>query len=263
VNLQFIQPRHELKPFITKIWLFENNSGLVNHGTLIAPNAKAKIIIPFRNALTTRDNKKTVVCKESDIYFIGIRDVPVTLGSPQGVTGNIGIELTTEGAYRFLQVPMYHLTNNLFSFSDLYGSEGTGLIHKMNDEEKPKQKVKLIQQFLFQQLLKENKSNSILNFSVNFISSLHGLTTIKQLERKTGYSKRYLDLIFKNHLGISPKTLATIQRFQHFYKKMESDSTNIYELYYDQSHFIKEFKRYTGFSPRQYTKFNNDFGRNF
>ncbi|TZF83950.1 helix-turn-helix domain-containing protein [Pedobacter sp. BS3] len=263
MKLQFIQPRQELKPYITKIWLFENDMGLVNHGTLIAPNAKAKIIIPFRNALTTTGNRKTAICKEGDIYFIGIRDVPVTLGSPQGISGSIGIELTTEGAYKFLQVPMYHLTNNLFSFADLYGSEGSDLINKMSDEENPQQKIKLIQQFLFQQLLKENSDNNILDFSVNFISSLHGLTTIKHLEKKTGYTKRYLDLLFKNHIGISPKTLATIQRFQHFYQQMETDSTNIYELYYDQSHFIKEFKRYTGFTPIQYSKFNNDFGKNF
>jgi hypothetical protein len=143
VNIQFIEPRHELKPFITKIWLFENNSGFVNHGTLIAPNAKAKIIIPYRNAITTSDHKKTAVCKENNIYFIGIRDEPVTLASPQGATGSIGIELTTEGAYRFLQVPMYHLTNNVFGFSDLYGSEGTELIDKINDEENPKQKEHL------------------------------------------------------------------------------------------------------------------------
>ena len=263
MNIRFIQPRHELKPFITRIWLFENNSGLVNHGTLIAPNAKAKIIIPFRNDLTTKDERKTAVCKENDICFIGIRDVPVTLDSPQGATGSIGIELSTEGAYRFLKVPMCHLTNNLFSFSELYSSEGTGIIRQIQNEGNPVQKINLIQRFLLLQLKKEKAGNPILDFSVSFMSSVHGLTTIKELEKKTGYSKRYLDMLFKQHLGISPKTLATIQRFQHFYKKMENASVNIYELYYDQSHFIREFKRYTGLTPVQYTRFNNDFGKNF
>ena len=92
---------------------------------------------------------------------------------------------------------------------------------------------------------------------------MQGLTTIKQLEKKTGYSKRYLDMLFKNHLGISPKKLATIQRFQHFYKHFEGDNIDIYDLYYDQSHFINEFKRYTGLTPHQYSKMNNDFGRHF
>jgi AraC-like DNA-binding protein len=267
MKLEFIQPRKELKPFISKIWLFENNNGLVNHGTLIAPNAKAKIIIPYINTLTTTDNKKTAVCGEGDIYFIGIRDVPVTLGTPQGATGSIGIELTTSGAYRFLKSPMYHLTNNLFSFYDLYGKEGKELMNLLQDEQDPKMKIKLVQEFLFHQMVHETRNNLLIDYSVNFISSLHGLATIKQLEQKTGYSKRYLDMLFKEYLGISPKTYATIARFQHFYKfsqnVLQLTNGNIYDLYYDQSHFIKEFKRYTGYTPMQYSKFNNDFGKHF
>jgi AraC-like DNA-binding protein len=263
MKLQFIQPRLELKPYITKLWLFENNNGLVDHGTLVAPNGKAKIIIPYKNAIETRDNIKSVICKEGNIYFIGIRDVPVTLGTPEGKSGSIGIELTTDDAWRFLKVPMYQLTNNLFSFSELYEKEGNVLLQMIMNEENPKQKIEIIQDFLLQQLANANHNISIVNYSVNLISSLHGLTTIKQLERKTGYSKRYLDLLFKNYLGISPKTLATIYRFQRFYKHLQNLSTNIYDCYYDQSHFIKEFRRYTGLTPMQYAKFNNDFGKNF
>jgi AraC-like DNA-binding protein len=269
MKLRFIRPRAELKPYITKLWVFENDSGLVNHGTLIAPNAKPKIIIPYKNALTTSDNKKTAICQEGDICFIGIRDVPVTLGTPKGATGSIGIELTTDGAYRFLNVPMYELTNNLFSFSDLYGESGEQLLHRMQNSESPKQKINVIQDFLISQLRTKERNNFIISYSVNFISSLHGLASIKRLEKKTGYSKRYLDLLFKNHLGISPKTYSTIVRFQYHYKIVgqgiatDSAIQSALEFYYDQAHFIKEFKRYTGYTPVQYSMLNNDFGKYF
>jgi AraC-like DNA-binding protein len=269
MKLQFIQPRQELKPYISKIWLVENNLGLVNHGTLIAPNARPKIIIPFINSITTTDNGKAAICKEGDIYFIGIRDVPVTLGTPKGATGSIGLEFTTDGAYKFLNVPMYELTNNLFSFSELYGTEGKQLLHRMLENENPKQKINIIQEFLLNRLKSSERNNLILNYSVNFISSLHGIASIKQLEKKTGYSKRYLDILFKNHLGISPKTYSTIMRFQHFYKIFGENTSSeaaiqaALELYYDQSHFIKEFKRYTGYAPTRYSKLNNDFGKHF
>jgi AraC-like DNA-binding protein len=269
VKLEFINPRPELKLYITKIWLFENNTGLVNHGTLIAPNARPKIIIPYNNALTTTDNKKTAICNEGDISFIGIRDVPVTLGTPPVATGSIGIELTTQGAYKFLNIPMHEITNNLFSFSELYGISGKVLLQKMINEESPGKKVNLIQDFLFKQLQQKQRISSIIDYSVNFISSLHGLLSIKELERKTGYSKRYLDLLFKDHLGISPKTYSTIVRFQHFYKHLSkaeafnSDKLSFLELYYDQAHFIKEFKRYTGYTPIKFKNVNNDFGKHF
>ncbi len=269
MKFEFIKPSPELKPYIAKIWIFENSMGLVNHGTLIAPNAKPKIIVPYTNTLTTTDKQKTAICKEGDICFIGIRDEPVTLGTPKGATGSIGIELTTAGAYRFLNNPMYEITNNVFSFSELYGKDGSMLVQKMMNEEDPLQKVKIIQDFLMAQLKEENRYSSIIDYSVHFISSSHGLASIKELEKKTGYTKRYIDLLFKDHLGISPKTYATIVRFQRFYKhlanaeSLKSDAHAFLELYYDQSHFIKEFKRYTGHTPMQYSNMNNDFGDNF
>jgi len=269
MKLEFINPRPELKSHISKIWLFENNSGLSKHGTLIAPNAKPKIIIPYKNALTTTGNGKTALCKESDICFIGVRDAPVSLGTPEGATGSIGIELTTDGAYKFLNIPMHEITNNLFSFSELYGTAGKQLLQKMMENETPIQKINVIQDFLIEQLKAKYRNNLIINYSINFISSLQGLSSIKQLEKKTGYSKRYLDLLFKDYLGISPKTYSTIIRFQYFYKilgNVEASDLSMQsalELYYDQSHFIKEFKRYTGYSPMQYSKINNDFGKHF
>jgi|SRR5579859_1153904 len=251
MKLQFVEPHAALRSYITKIWIFENNSGLENHGTLIAPNAKPKIIIPYKNTLITTDGARTAVCKESDICFIGIRNVPLTLATPKGATGSIGIELTTSGAYKFLDVSMCEMTNNLFSFSELYGQAGRELLQQIGEKESPAVKTNIIQDFLIAQLRAKNRNNELINYSINFISSLNGLATIQQLEKKMGYSKRYLDLLFKDHLGISPKTYSTIVRFQHFYKILgqggssEAAMRSALELYYDQSHFIKEFKRYT------------------
>lgn len=267
MKLEFLKPLPELEPYVTKIWAFENNTGLINHGTLIAPNARCKIIISYKNILTTTDNKRTAICNEGDICFIGLRDVPVTLGSPAGATGSIGIELTTAGAYRFLNIPLHEIANNLFSFETLYGNPGKRLLEKVIDSEEPKQKLNIVQGFLIDYLSANEKNNSIVDYAVNYIWSSHGLAPVKELERKLGYSRRYLDLLFKEHLGISPKTLCTIARFQSFFKYLTlgefKASGKIADLYYDQSHFIKEFKRYTGFTPTQYTTLNNDFGKNF
>lgn len=263
MKFEFIHPVPELQPFVTKIWWFESSIGFINQGTLIAPNARAKIIIPYKNHLTTTGGGKEIHCKEGDIYFIGLMDAPVHLGAPNGATGSIGVELTTAGAHRFIDAPMQLLTNTLYSFSDLYAKDGTELLVKMADAVDPKQKIKLIQSFLIQRLQK-SQSNSIINYTVDLISSMQGLTAIKELEQKTGYTKRYLDMLFNQHLGISPKTFATITRFQHFYKSSGILLTeNIYDLYYDQSHFIKEFKRYTGYTPLQFNKLNNEFGKHF
>jgi methylphosphotriester-DNA--protein-cysteine methyltransferase len=91
---------------------------------------------------------------------------------------------------------------------------------------------------------------------------------ISDLEDKTGYSRRYLEILFKNHIGFSPKTLATIFRFQKFYRKWATDrqygelKEELYDHYFDQAHFVKEFKRMTGFSPQRFIReVSNEFGR--
>ncbi len=266
--LHFCVPRYELKSYISKIWIYESEIGRMPDNNLIAPNAKPKIIIPYLNSITTTDSKNSRGCKQGDIYFIGVRDVPVLLTTPRAKTGSIGIELTTAGAYRFSNIPMREFANDLFSFSDCFGQEGTGLRERLSEIENPYGKVDCVQEFLLKQLIKQNRSNSIVDYSINLISQKHGLLKIKELERKTGYSRRYLDLLFRDYLGISPKTLSTIVRFQRFYRVLANNAlslpkNDIYEFYYDEAHFIKEFKRYTGYSPSRFANLSNEFGKHF
>jgi methylphosphotriester-DNA--protein-cysteine methyltransferase len=74
---------------------------------------------------------------------------------------------------------------------------------------------------------------------------------------------------FTDKLGISPKNLASIIRFKQYYQSLingneRSFSKNdFYELYYDQSHFIKDFKRFTGLPPTKFQKQINDFGEKY
>jgi methylphosphotriester-DNA--protein-cysteine methyltransferase len=81
------------------------------------------------------------------------------------------------------------------------------------------------------------------------------------------YSKRHLDRKFQSYAGISPKELACILRFQVFYKLgwqvNFNDLAQLYEYYYDQSHFIKEFKKFTGNSPMTYFRKNGHFAEVF
>jgi AraC-like DNA-binding protein len=268
MKLCFIDPIPPLRSYIDKFWLYESHSSLAAEKSLIAPNGKPKIIVPFKNEIATTRQGKTTICAEHEICFIGIRDVPVTLCTPEGINGTIGIELTPSGAYKFLKVPFYELTNTLLSFADLYGEKGRMLLRRMIDQENPAKKIELIQSFLMERL-KESKHNEVVTYTVNLISARHGMIEVKELERKTGYSKRYLDMLFKEHLGIAPKTFATILRFQRFYKAWSNETRsdpaklNLYEAYYDQSHFIKEFKRYTGYTPMRFAGLQNDFGKNF
>ena len=103
---------------------------------------------------------------------------------------------------------------------------------------------------------------------MQLLKSSDGRIAIQQLAQQTGYSRRYLDLLFREHVGLSPKVLAGIFRFQKFYRKWATGQSfdlvkeDLYEHYYDQSHFSKEFTKMTGHPPRKFfAEVSNEFGR--
>lgn len=213
--LRRIAPRPELINFIDTFWVFENDYGVpTDDSRVIAPNGKAKFIYSYRNGLSTIDNGiRTDYCEE-DIFFIGIWDKPVTLTSKARVTGTIGIELTPNGLHRFTRLSAFEIVNKIYSFTDIYGAAGRDLLVRLTDTVSVDEKINELQNFLVNIVRLTNRNNSLIDFSVQFIKNSSGLATIKELELKTGYTKRHLDVLFKDHLGISPKTYAEIVRFQ-------------------------------------------------
>lgn len=268
--LQAIAIKPELVLYIKSIWIFENDLGIpIEDSRVIAPNGSAKFIYTYKNALITNlDNEKTYY-KESNIYFIGIWDKPVVLSSFARYTGTIIIELNTHGVHRFTKFSLAELVNKIFDFEEIYGTLGKNIINHLNDIESPFEKVELFQNYLIDLINSYNRQMFLIDYTCNLIHKSSGLIEVNDLVKKTGFSKRYLDILFKEHLGISPKTLANISRFQTFYyswansKDSSFYNDKLYELYYDQAHFIKEFKRFTGYSPKQYAKSKNEFGKIF
>ena len=82
-----------------------------------------------------------------------------------------------------------------------------------------------------------------------------GLINIQDLCEQSGYSKRYLDLRFADHVGVGPKVLTRIVRFVPLFRSYLGRDGHgalrggLADQYYDQSHFIWEFRRFTGRSP--------------
>jgi AraC-like DNA-binding protein len=79
-----------------------------------------------------------------------------------------------------------------------------------------------------------------------------------------GYSSKHLIQMFKSHVGVPPKSFLRIIRFQKAVKEIEKcHEVNWASFaldcgYFDQSHFISDFKAYSGFTPTQYVERKND-----
>jgi len=269
VDIAFKKIRNELAPFVEKIWVFETDSDLpCDDLSTLLPNGRIKIIVPFKSNISMQGVNGPLTGDSSGIFLAGMIDSPIRVAR-QGKKGTIGIEIKVNAAHRFFNCPLKYFNNGLFSFSDIFGRIASELQQRVADAVIIDEKIKVIEDFLLM-LLSKSESIWLIDFAAHEISRTGGLTSIGDLCKDAGYSKRYLDRLFAEHVGLGPKKIACINRFQGVLNKkivwqnfdtfMETD---LYHYYYDQTHFINEFKRFSGLSPMAYEKKQNNLGEIF
>lgn len=119
------------------------------------------------------------------------------------------------------------------------------------------EKIELFYHF-FHENLDNSKVNELTQFLISEINSSCGNIRISKLAEDIHYSERHISRIFQDSMGITPKTFTRIIRFQYavdsiLNSKALSVGDFFYELgYSDQAHFQREFKQYTGTTPRNF-----------
>jgi len=269
VQFHHIEPHVLLKNYVEKMWLFVSSGKMsADDMKLVVPNANLKLTVSYQNGIVASVNGKTFTSKEHDITLTGLIDVPVILDVDEDVaTETIGIEFSPQGAYRFFQFSLHEIQNQIYSLNDVLGNIGKQLAERINNATTVQQKIAVLQQFLLKQL-SLNKEDLIFEYCVEKIIASKGTITVKELEKKTGYSSRWLNMKFNDKLGVSPKNLSSIIRFKQYFQAFINNEksffkNDFYELYYDQSHFIKDFKRFTGLPPTKFEKQTNNFGESY
>lgn len=270
MEFRLFEPITELKEYIKKIWAFENHGVLPDDDMkLIVPNGRLLLLLPFRNGLVGEKGEKTYLAKQNKMALVGISDCPSVVDSEtEGPTGTIGVEINPVGAYRFFHLKLGDIKNELNNLTDLLDESAGAVERKITDTISVKDKVHILQQFLHSLLLQQEK-DPLFEYCVRQIEATEGAIKVGELEDDTGYTSRWLNMKFQERLGMSPKSLSSIVRFQQYYQALVANNTGFitrkafYDHYYDESHFIKEFKKFTGYAPSTLIESNNDFGSMF
>jgi AraC-like DNA-binding protein len=269
MKFAFVKPCFELQPYIKSIWIFESPIGMQpSESNLAVPNGCCKIIINCGNSIISSVGGQVWESNEQGIYFIGNRYIPVQVSTPKKKTVFIGIEFYPFGAYPVLGIPMVETANQSFHIEVILEKWGRNVNETLCNLKSIEDKIGFIQKKLIEIKIKKQLQNPLVEYCVHSLKSTNGLMTISVLQKKTGYSRRYLEMLFKNHIGLPLKTLGNIFRFQKFYRDWakglpyERIMDELYNYYYDQAHFTKEFKKMTGFSPQHFSReITNEFGK--
>ena len=106
-------------------------------------------------------------------------------------------------------------------------------------------------------------------FALSEIVQAKGNLPLRDLQRKLKLSERGFQRRFNQHVGISPKLFSRVCRFQAALRQLKNNNyANLSDVafdngYADQSHFIRSFKEFAGFSPYQFQRRDRKLAENF
>lgn len=168
---------------------------------------------------------------------------------------------------KLLREDMSAFTNKAFD-GTLIQSKLKGLYTELEDTLNVSSKISLLNNFFSSAFAETISVNTMTDYAVKLLQQ-PGFQNIKKLASQLQISERHLEIQFKKHVGISPKTYSLINRFKRMEKLLHDkadiqwEQMNFAHEYYDQSHFIKDFKRFTGHTPSHYVLQNFDMGRSY
>ncbi|MDV6234096.1 helix-turn-helix domain-containing protein [Leptospira ellisii] len=158
---------------------------------------------------------------------------------------------------KYLNVPMSEIVNESLSLEDIFPKNA---VHNLREDciseyEEGKKPGWAWDRFRSELKLYKSEPESIRE-SMRRIRSQNGETSISSLASDLGISQSKLEKDYKLFLGLSPKEYAGLIRFRKTID-LKAESPNLTDLayrsgYYDQAHFIREFKKRTGKSPKRW-----------
>lgn len=253
-----------LRSFINNIYyinnLGKNGVSLMNN---VEPNGMIKLVLPIKSDIIVTHNKSKLIVSKGCLAIAGVFDSTFYIEASHicNIQAAV-IEFSPIFGYRFLKFSQSQLVNKICLLKEALNLPILELEKQLSQTSDIDDKLKILQKFLIQSLLK-TESDTIFEFCLQYINEHFNSVTIKTLEKLTGYSSRWINHKFQTNLGVSAKTFITIARFQNEFQSLanhfvKSSVLKTYlDRYYDQSHFIKNFKRFSGLTPNKFLKIIN------
>jgi AraC-like DNA-binding protein len=151
------------------------------------------------------------------------------------------------------------LNNELVDVHNFAPKHLTELLLSVDTHEK---KIAILIDFLTKKLNNLGFEDSLIIESMKWINAINEETTIPSLQKHFKISERQLERRFKTATGLSPKQFLQSTRFEKSLKLIkENNFKNLSDIafdlnYTDQSHFIKDFKEFSGFTPKVFLSQN-------
>lgn len=221
------------------------------------PSPLVVLIIPFPQPLYVAAPREPAT-RRYHAFVSGMIDAFVVTEAKGGLGGGIQVNFTPLGAYQLLGLPQHLVANQVIDAVELLGNPIRRLIDHLIDLPGWAERFDALDTFFLRLLPGSVSPTPGIAWAWRELVASGGAASIAPLRDELGYSPRKFIDQFRHEVGFAPKIAARILRFGTAVERIQhSTHVNWAEIaadcgYYDQSHFVREFKEFAGSTPTDF-----------
>ena len=256
MNYQTFEPDKELEVLVKCYWTLESSVDEQLEKQSVVPDGCMEMIFHYGDLYKQYTGRgKSII--QPRCFVIGQLTRPLEI-EPTGRTGIFSVRFHPYGFLPFAFQPIKAMENTALPLENLFGQDGKDLEEKILNANSVQERISLVEIFLLHSLSRLETIDHIVRSTVETILSGNGRLSINELSSQIHINRRQLERKFYLAIGLSPKQLSKTIRLQAALKMLlTKESDNLTTLahennYYDQAHFIKDFKELVGMTPKEF-----------
>jgi AraC-like DNA-binding protein len=256
LNPKIYEPNIALTEFVKRYWTLDGEKEYTPHKNTIIPDGTMKLIFHYGDTYK-HHSKSGEITTLPKCFLIGQLTEPYVI-EPVGETGSFVVQFKPNGFLPFSTIPIKEMENKAISLEKLFGQNGLDIEQKILNAKSTSDRIQIIEAFLLKLLADRTTIDNIVKSTIETILKANGQFSVTEYSQNNNVNRRQLARKFSTAIGLSPKQLAKTIRIQTALKALlNNEQTSLTDLayqneYFDQAHFIKEFKEFTGLTPKEF-----------
>lgn len=249
-------PPPPLSALVNCFWYSEGFEGTHQQERLL-PNGESGIVFDLREApIQIYGDGGTIESFEPAIFCGSRTDCFIIDTCAQERV--IGVQFRPGGAYPFLAMPACEVANATHSLEDLWPRQAKDLRDALLNARGVEAMFATLEKTLLRRLRDSARLHPAVTFAIRILARPGDGVRVRDVADKAGFSTRRLSDLFEQQTGLAPKAFQRVRRFQHALRSLHTGNEEQWASlaatcgYYDQAHFIHDFRSFSGMTPSEY-----------
>lgn len=253
-----IPPSEKLKEFVKFFWVLESKESYTH---ISMPDVCPELLFHYRGRFDELiDNSKSQKSFTAGVHAQTHQRRKFCIDSAFGM---FGVSLYPYAIPLLFGISANELTNEMPDLSSLLKEKGLRLEEDIENAINSTKRVKIVEEFIVKRLASTYQNSLSVFKAVQDIIETNGLIPVKKVAGNYFLSERQFERKFLHYAGFSPKFFSRIVRFHaamaHYGTRGKTLTAIALDCgYYDQSHFIHDFKEFSGLHPKYFFSGNSE-----